>query len=103
MRNVAQNARICLLVGTWLEILDVTLVILCGDDCLIRYVDDYLSASFASLFVIGQIAKQFIFISITHQESLPFRRNRRSCNHALSLGSVTVPSMIPGRLFQAAC
>ena len=32
LRNVEQNARICLLMGTWLEIFDIIHVILCGDD-----------------------------------------------------------------------
>ena len=73
MRNVEQNARICLLVGTWLEILDIIHVILRGDDRFILCADDHLSASFASLCALGQIAKQFIFISITPQESLPVR------------------------------
>ena len=85
MRNVEQNARICLLMGTWLEILDVAHVILCGDDRLILCADDHLSASFASLYTIGQMAKQLIFVSITPQESIPVRRNRRSCNHVLPL------------------
>ena len=49
MRNVEQNARICLLVGTWLEILDITHVILCGDDRFILCADDHLSASFACM------------------------------------------------------
>ena len=65
MRTVEQNARICLLMGTWLEILDVAHVILCGDDRFIFCADDHLSASFASLYAIGQIAKQLIFVSIT--------------------------------------
>ena len=85
MRNVEQNARICLLMGTWLEILDVAHVILCGDDRFIMCTDDHLSACFASLCAIGQIAKQLIFVSITPQESIPVRRNRRSCNHVLPL------------------
>ena len=85
MDQVEQNARICLLVGTWLDILDVAHVILCGDDRFILCADDHLSASFAKLYAIGQIAKQFIFISITPQESIPVRRNRRSCNHVLPL------------------
>ena len=78
MRNVEQNARICLLMGTWLEILDITHVILRGDDRFILCADDHLSASFACMYAIGQIAKQFIFVSITSQESLPVRRNWRS-------------------------
>ena len=82
-RNVEQNARICLLVGTWLEILDIPHVILCGDDRFVICSDDHLSASFACMYAIGQIAKQIIFVSITSQESLPFRRNRRSFKHAL--------------------
>ena len=91
-----QNARICLLMETWLEILDVAHVILCGDDRLIIWADDHLSASFASMYAIGQIAKQFIVLSITPQESiLAVRRNRGSCNHALSLPSATVRSTIP--------
>ena len=49
MRNVEQNARICLLVGTWLEILDITHVILYGDDRFIICSDDHLSASFACM------------------------------------------------------
>ena len=56
--------------------------------------DDHLSASFACMYAIGQIAKQFIFVSITSQESLPDRRNRRSFKHALSLRGATVRSMI---------
>ena len=75
MRNVEQNERICILMGTWLEILDIIHVILCGDDRFILCADDHLSASFASLFALEQIAKQFIFVSITPQESLPVRRN----------------------------
>ena len=64
MRIVEQNARICLLMGTWLDILDVAHVILCGDDRFdILCGDDHLSASFASLYAIGQMAKQFIFVS----------------------------------------
>ena len=78
IRNVEQNARICLLMGTWLEILDITHVILRGDDRFILCADDHLSASFACMYAIGQIAKQFIVVSITSQESLPVRRNRRS-------------------------
>ena len=105
MRNVEQNARICLLVGTWLDILDVAhgIVILCGDDRFILCVDDHISASFASLYAIGQMAKQLIFVSITPQESLSVRRNKHSCNHALSLPSATVPYTIPCRLFQDVC
>ena len=57
MRNVEHNARICLLMGTWLDILDVARVILCGDDRFILCADDHLSASFARLYAIGQIAK----------------------------------------------
>ena len=94
MRNVEQNARICLLMETWLEILDITHVILCGDDRFIICSDDHLSASFACMYAIGQIAKQFIFVSITSQERLPVRRNRRSFKHALSLRSATVCSTI---------
>ena len=92
MRNVEQNARIRLLVGTWLEILDIPHVILYGDDRFVICSDDHLSASFACMYAIGQIAKQFIFVSITSQESLPFRRNRRSFKHALPLRSATVRS-----------
>ena len=103
MRNVEQYARICLLMGTWLDIFDVAHVILCGDDRFILCADDHLSASFASLCAIGQIAKQFIFVSITPQESLQLRRNWRSCNHVLYLRSATVRYTIPCRLFQAAC
>ena len=94
MRNVEQNARICLIVGTWLEILDITHVILYGDDRFILCSDDHLSASFACMYAIGQIAKQLIFVSITSQESLPVRRNRRSFKHAFSLHSATVRSTI---------
>ena len=48
MRNVEHNARICLLMGTsWLEIFDITHVIMCGDDRFIPCVDYHLSASFA--------------------------------------------------------
>ena len=36
-------------------------------------------------YAIGQIAKQFIFVSIAPQESIPVRRNRRSCNHVFPL------------------
>ena len=86
MRNVEQNVRIGLLMGRWLEILDVAHVIVCGDDRFILCADDHLSASFASLYAIGQTAKQLIFVSITPQEgSIPVRRNRRSCNHVLPL------------------
>ena len=94
MRNVEQNARICLLMGTWLEILDIPHVILCGDERFILCTDDHLSASFACMYAIGQIAIQFIFVSITSQESLPVRQNRRSFKHALSLRSATVHSTI---------
>ena len=95
MRNVEQNAPICLLMGTWLEILDITThVILCGDDRFILCADDHRSASFACMYAIGQIAKQLIFVSITSQESLPVRRNRRSFKYALSLRSATMRSMI---------
>ena len=90
MRNVEQNARIRLLVGTWLEILNIPHVILCGDDRFIICADDHLSANFACMYAIGQIANQFIFVSITSQESLPVRRNRRSFKHALSPRSATV-------------
>ena len=84
----------CLLMGTWLAILDITHVILCGDDRFILCADDHLSASFACMYAIGQIAKQLIFVSITSQESLPVRRNRRSFKRALSRRSATVRSMI---------
>ena len=94
MRNVEQIARVRLLVGTWLEILDIPHVILCGDDRFIICADDHLSANFACMYAIGQIANQFIFVSITSQESLPVRRNRRSFKHALSLRSATVRSTI---------
>ena len=90
MRNLEQNARICLIMGTWLEIFDITHVILCGDDRFILCADDHLSASFACMYSIGQIAKQLIFVSITSQESLPVRRNRCYFKHALSLGRFTV-------------
>ena len=92
IRNVEQNARICLLVGTWLAILDVAHVILCGDDRFILCTDDHFFASFASLYAIGQMAKQFIFVRITPQESIPVRRNRRSCNHVLPL--CVLPSLV---------
>ena len=92
MRKVVQNAHICLLMGTWLEILDITHVILCGD--FIICADDHLSASFARLYAIGQIAKQLISVSVTSQESITVRRNWRSCNHALSLRGATVRSAI---------
>ena len=95
--------HICLLMGTLLEIRDVAHVILCGDDRFIPCADNHLSVSFASLYAIGKIAIQLIFVSITPQESIPVRRNRRSCNHALSLPSATVRSMIPCRLFQDVC
>ena len=94
LHNVEQNARICLLVGTWLDIFDITHVILCGDDRFILCAADHLSASFACMYAIGQIAKQLIFVSINSQECLPVRRNRRSFKHALSLRSATVRSMI---------
>ena len=55
MSNVEQNARICLLIGTWLEILDVPRVILCGDDRFILWADDHLSASFARLYAIREV------------------------------------------------
>ena len=71
--------------SSWLEILDVARVILCGDDRFILCADDHLSASFARLYAIGQIAKQLIFVSIAPQKSIPVRRNRRSCNHVLPL------------------
>ena len=57
IRNVEQNARICLLVGAWVEILDVVPSILCGADRFFLCADDHISASFASLYAIGQIAK----------------------------------------------
>ena len=93
-RNVEQNARICLRMGTWLEILNIPRVILCGDDRFILCADDHLSASFAGMYAIGQIANQFIFVSITSQESLPVRRNRRYFKHVLSVRSATVRSTI---------
>ena len=74
----------------WLEIFDITRVILCGDDRFIICADDHLSDSFACMYAIGQIARQFIFVSITSQENLPVRRNSRSFKHALSLRSATV-------------
>ena len=77
-----------------MDILDIPHVILCGDDRFIRCADDHLSASFACMYAIGQIAKQFVFVSITSQESLPVRRNRRSFKHALSLRSASVRSTI---------
>ena len=73
MRNVEQDARICLLMGTWLEILDITHVILCGNDCFILCAGYHLSASFACMYTIGQIAKQLIFFSISSQEIKPSR------------------------------
>ena len=96
MHNAQRGAEslICLLMGTWLEILDITHIILCWDDRVILCADDHLSASFACMYAIGQIAKQLIFLSITSQESLPVRRNRRSFKHALSRRSATVRSMI---------
>ena len=53
MRNVEQNARICLLMGAWLEILDIPHVILCGDDRFILCADDHISASFACMYAIS--------------------------------------------------
>ena len=94
MRNVEQNARICLLMGTWLDIFDITHVILCGDDRFIMCAGVHLSASFACMYAIGQIAKQFFFVSSTSQKSLPVRRNRCSFKHALSVRSATARSMI---------
>ena len=47
--------------GTWLYILDIIHVILCGEDRFILCADDHLSTSFATLYAIGQIAKQFIW------------------------------------------
>ena len=87
MRNVEQNVRICLLMGTWLDILDITRHSVWRRSF-------HLSGSFVCMYAIGQIAKQFIFVSITSQESLPVRRNRCSYKHALSLRSATVRSMI---------
>ena len=49
MRNEEQNARISLIMGTWLDILDITHVILYGDDRFILCSDDHLSASFACM------------------------------------------------------
>ena len=49
MRNVEQNALICLLMGTWLDIIDI----LYGDDRFIIRADDHRSASFASLYAIS--------------------------------------------------
>ena len=72
MRNVEQNARICLLARTWLEILDITHVILCGDDRFILCADDHLSANFACMYAIGQIAKQLIFVSISSSSTMRF-------------------------------
>ena len=77
--------------------------LMCGDDRFILCADGHLSASFASLYAIGQIVKQLIFVIITPQESFPVRRNGRSRNHALYLRSATVRSTIPCRLFQAVC
>ena len=53
MRNVEQNVRICLLMGTWLDIIDITHVILYGDARFTIRADDHLSASFASLYAIS--------------------------------------------------
>ena len=80
--------------ASWLEILDIPHVILCGDDRFILCADDHLSASFACMLAIGQIGKQLIFVSITSHESLPVRRNRLSFKHALSPRSATVCSTI---------
>ena len=94
MRNVEQKSCICLLMGTWLEILDIPHVILCGYIRFIICAVDHLSASFACMYAIGQIAKQFIVVSITSQESLPVRQNSRSFKHPLSLRSATVRTTI---------
>ena len=53
MHNVEQNARICRLTGTWLDILDIPHVILCRDDRFILCADDHLSASFACMVIFG--------------------------------------------------
>ena len=92
IRNVEQNARICLLMGTWLDILDVALAIMCGDDRFILCADAHFSDSFVSLYAIGEIAKMLIFVIIAPQGSLPVRRNRHFCNHALSPRSAIVRS-----------
>ena len=65
-----------------MEIIHVAHVILGGDNRVNLCAGDHLSASFASLYAIGQMAKQF-FVSITPQESIPVRRNRRSCDLVL--------------------
>ena len=83
--HVEQNARRPLSTSSWehglrIEILDVAHIILCKDDRFVLCADDHFSASLASLVAIGQIAKQFVVFSITSQESLPVRRNRRSWN-----------------------
>ena len=105
MRNVGQNALVCLLVGTWSDILDITHGILIGDYRFIICADDitFLPVSQACTHSDIILVKQFIFVSITPQESLPFRRNRRSSNHALSLRSAMVRSTIPRILFHAVC
>ena len=90
----AQRGAECAYMGTWLEILDITHVILCGDDRFILCAGDHLSASFAYMYAIGQIAKQLSFVNITSQESLPVRRYGRYFKQALSLRSATVRSMI---------
>ena len=80
--------------GNMVEILDITHVILCGDDRFILCAGGHLYASFAYIYAIGQKAKQFSFVNITSQESLPVRRYRRYFKQALSLPSATVRSMI---------
>ena len=47
----------CLLMGTWLEILDIPHVILCGDDRFILCADDHISASFACIYAIGRVGE----------------------------------------------
>ena len=69
--NVEQNARSCLLMGAWLEILDVAGTVLCGDDRFILCADNQLSASFASMYAIGQIAKQFVLLCSQHSSGKP--------------------------------
>ena len=49
MRSVEHNARIYFLMGTWLDILDIIHVIMCGDDHFILCADEHLFASFESL------------------------------------------------------
>ena len=71
MRNVEQNARISLRMRTWLGILDIIHVILSGDDRFILCGGDRISASFASLYALGQIAKQVIFVSNNYSPGKP--------------------------------